>query len=152
MDFLNLRGVLCAAAALIWHVAATADQQETVVLPDASYDMRQPMHPTPAGLASKGKGPVHIYDSLQKNAANTAVDESYDGFQKVTLTPIHNLPPTGLKPAAIKDDGLPSFTGCPINFLCSDSAYPWTGWLLVGWILLMMVLGITGFLAGRSRN
>jgi hypothetical protein len=105
MDFLNLRGVLCATAALIWCVPATANQHETFAFPEASYDMRRLMHPTPAELTSEEKGQVYIYDSLEINEINAALDENFDRMQNMMFTRIHHLPPTGSGPAEVEDDG-----------------------------------------------
>ena len=104
MDFMNLRVVLCAAVALIWCVPATAHLHETIDAPDASYDMRRLMRPTPAELASEGKGRVHIYDSLEINAVNKALDENFDRIQNMMFIRIHHLPPTGSGPAEVEDD------------------------------------------------
>ena len=105
MDYLNLRGVMCAAAALVWCVPATAHVHETLALPDASYDMRRLMHPTPAELASEEKGHVHIYDSLEINEVDIALDENFDRIQNMMFTRIHHLPPSGSGPAEVEDDG-----------------------------------------------
>ena len=60
MDFLNLRGACCAAAALIWCVPAIANQHSHLASPDSPYDLRRLMSPTPAEVASEGKGHIHI--------------------------------------------------------------------------------------------
>ena len=106
MDFLNLRGVLCAASALIWCAPVTAHLHETLASSsDASYDMRRLMRPTPAELASEEKGHIHIYDSLEINEVNIALDENFDRIQNMMFTRIHHLLPTGSGPAEVEDDG-----------------------------------------------
>ena len=105
MDFLNLRGACCAAAALIWCVPAIANQHSHLASPDSPYDLRRLMSPTPAEVASEGKGHIHIYDSLEMNAVNKALDENFDRIQNMMFTRIHHLPPTGSGPAEGEDDG-----------------------------------------------
>jgi hypothetical protein len=105
MDFLNFRGVMCAAAALVWCIPATAHMHETLDVQGASYDMRRLMRPTPAELTSEEKGHIHIYDSLEINEVNRALDQNFDRIQNMMFTRIRHLPPTGSGPAAVEDDG-----------------------------------------------
>ena len=105
MDVLNLRGVIFGAAALVWCAPAIANEHSNLASSDSPYDVRRLMRPTPAELASEEKGHIHIYDSLEINAVNKALDENFERIQNMMFTRIHHLPPTGSGPAKVEDDG-----------------------------------------------
>ena len=69
MDFLHHCGAFCASIAILWCVAAHADQHANLASPEDRYDLRRLMQPSAAELASEEKGRVHIYDSLEINEA-----------------------------------------------------------------------------------
>lgn len=108
MDFLHQCGALCVPTAILCCVAAHADQHRSLASPQDRYDLRRLMHPTPAELTSEERGKVRIYDSLEINEINAALDDNFERIQNMMFTRIHHLPPTGAGPdeeVEIEDDG-----------------------------------------------
>jgi len=105
MDPRKWIGSLCAASKLLFWMPAAADQQKGHGLSDGRYDLRRLMQPSPAELASEQRGHIHIYDALEINEVNAALDENFDRIQNMMFTRIHHLPPTGSGPAEVEDDG-----------------------------------------------
>ena len=104
MDFLRYCGAFCAFTAMLWCTAANAYQHKSFDFPEDRYDLRRLMQPSAAELASEEKGRVHIYDSLQINEVNRALDENFDRIQNMMFTRIYHLPPSGSGPVVIEDD------------------------------------------------
>ena len=96
---------LCAVSALLCGMVASADQHDEQAESKDSYDLRRLMQPSAAELASEKRGHIHIYDALEINQVNAALDENFDRIQNMMFTRIHHLPPTGSGPADVEDDG-----------------------------------------------
>jgi hypothetical protein len=105
MDFLHHCGAFCASIAILWCVAAHADQHAILASPEGRYDLRRLMHPSAAELASEERGKVHIYDSLEINEVNAALDQNFERIQNMMFIRINHLPATGSGPAEVEDDG-----------------------------------------------
>ena len=86
-------------------MAANAEQHIELAVSEDSYDLRRLMQPSAAELASEKKGHIHIYDALEVNQLNAALDENFDRIQNMMFTRIDHLPPTGSGPAEVEDDG-----------------------------------------------
>mgnify|MGYP001551576226 FL=1 len=108
MHFPHHCGAFCATTALLWCVNTHAHQHESSAIPEDRYDLRRLMQPSAAELASEKKGRIHIYDSLEINEINSALDENFDRIQNMMFTRIYHLPPPGAGPddeVEIEDDG-----------------------------------------------
>jgi len=105
MDFLNRVGSLVTSSALLWCVVVYADQHEDHVIPEDRYDLRRLMQPSAAELASEERGHIHIYDSLEINEVNAALDQNFERIQNMMFIRINHLPATGSGPAEVEDDG-----------------------------------------------
>ena len=105
MDFLPHCGALCAATALLRCTAAHAQQQANLVSPAGDYALRRLNHPSAADLASEERGRVQIYDSLEINEVNAALDENFERIQNMMFIRISHLSATGSGPAEVEDDG-----------------------------------------------
>jgi hypothetical protein len=105
MDFLHHCGAFSASIAILWCVTAHADQHAHLVYPEVRHDLRRLMHPSPVELASEERGKVHIYDSLEINEVNAALDQNFERIQNMMFIRINHLPPTGSGPAEVEDDG-----------------------------------------------
>jgi hypothetical protein len=105
MHFPHHCGAFCASTAILWCVAAHADQHANLASTEDRYDLRRLMQPSAAELASEEKGHVHIYDSLEINEINAALDENFDRMQNMMFIRINHLPATGSGPAEVEDDG-----------------------------------------------
>jgi hypothetical protein len=105
LDFLHRCGAFCASFAILWCAASVADQHRNVASPEDRYDLRRLMQPSAAELTAEEKGRVHIYDSLEINEVNAALDEHFERIQSMMFVRINHLPPTGSGPAEVEDDG-----------------------------------------------
>jgi hypothetical protein len=105
MDPRKWIGSLCAASMLLCWMPAAADHKKGYGLLGDSHDLRRLMQPSPVELASEQRGHIHIYDALEINQVNAALDENFDRIQNMMFTRIHHLPPTGSGPAEVEDDG-----------------------------------------------
>lgn len=95
MDFLPHCGAFCAFPAILWCTAANAHQHENLDSPEDRYDLRRLMQPSAAELASEERGKVHIYDSLEINEVNAALDENFERIQNMMFVRINHLPAAG---------------------------------------------------------
>jgi hypothetical protein len=105
MDFLPHCGAFCAATAILWCAAAHADQHANLDSLEDRYDLRRLMQPSAAELASEDRGHVHIYDSLEINEVNAALDQNFERIENMMFVRINHLPPTGAGIAEVEDDG-----------------------------------------------
>jgi hypothetical protein len=105
MGYLHDCGAFCASSMIFWCVATDADQHEKHAVPEDRYDLRRLMQPSAAELAAEEKGRVHIYDSLEINEVNAALDENYERIENMMFIRINHLPATGSGPAEVEDDG-----------------------------------------------
>ncbi len=94
-----------AACALLSATAVSANQHPKAGDGTHDYQLRRLMQPTPAQLTAEQKGGIHIYDSLEINQVNAALDTHFDRIQHMMFTRINHLPPTGAGPAMVEDDG-----------------------------------------------
>ena len=72
---------------------------------EGSWQERRLMQPSAKQLERESKGGVFIYDGLEHNTVQRAMDEHFDRIEYMMFTRIHHLPPTGSGPAEIEDDG-----------------------------------------------
>ena len=107
MDFLHHCGALCASSTLFLCACATVDtnHRDNTAPPEARHDLRRLMHPSPAELASEERGKVHIYDSLEINEVDAALDQNFERIHNMMFIRINHLPATGSGPAEVEDDG-----------------------------------------------
>ena len=105
MDLMNRVSSLVTSSALLWCVGVYADQHESHVIPEDRYDLRRLMQPSAAELAAEERGHIHIYDSLEYNEVEAALDQNFERIQNIMFTRIRHLPPTGAGPAEVEDDG-----------------------------------------------
>ena len=64
------------------------------------------LQPTPAQLAVERRGAVVIYDGLEVNQINYAMDRHFDRIQNMMFVRIHHLPPPGAGgEVAVEEDG-----------------------------------------------
>ena len=97
--------VLTVSALLLCGAAAEAHYHEHATTPERSLDLRRLMSPTAAERGAEQSGRVHIYDSLDINAVNAALDQHFDRIQNMMFIRIRHLPPTGAGPADVEEDG-----------------------------------------------
>ena len=105
MGYLHRSNAFCAATTFLWCVGVDAHQHESPAIPEDRYDLRRLMYPSAAELASEERGKVHIYDSLEINEVNAALDENFERIQNMMFIRINHLPATGSGPAEVEDDG-----------------------------------------------
>ncbi len=94
-----------AACGLLSATAVSANQHSNAAEETHDYQLRRLMQPSPAELTTEQKGGIYIYDSLEINQVNAALDNHFDRIQHMMFTRINHLPPTGAGPAMIEDDG-----------------------------------------------
>ena len=105
MDLLHRCGAFSTAIAIMGCAMVYADQPASPETATDNDQVRRLMHPTAAELASEESGRVYIYDGLEANAVNAALDRYFERIENMMFTRIHHLPPTGAGPVEIEDDG-----------------------------------------------
>ena len=105
MDFKYFCGAFLTSIALLWCISARASHHQNDASPEERYDLRRLMQPSPAERAAEQRGHVHIYDALEINEVNAALDENFERIQNMMFTRIHHLPPTGAGSVEVEDDG-----------------------------------------------
>lgn len=105
MDQLHRIGTY--AAILVIAPTATvhaADDQPSSPTPD-DWQTGRLMTPTPSHPAAESKGQVSVYDSLDINQVEAALDASFDRIQHMMFTRVRHPAPTPNTPAYLEDDG-----------------------------------------------
>lgn len=104
MDFLNCAGTFAAILTCTSMVTVHATSHLSPSASNEDWQTRRLMAPTPSQLAAESKGQVFIYDSLDINRVDSAMDQNFDRIQNMMFIRIHHLPPTGSGPAVVEDD------------------------------------------------
>jgi hypothetical protein len=107
MDILNKVGSFFAFCAFLWCTSLHADDHKSRNISETRHDLRRLMTPSVAERASEERGSVHIYDSMEINEVNAAMDRHFDRIQNMMFTRIHHLP-SGAGAAAeaeVENDG-----------------------------------------------
>lgn len=77
----------------------------TDVQPGKNWQERRLFQPTTQQLQQERQGQVFIYDGLEQDTVQKAMDANFDRIQNMMFTRIHHLPPTGSGPAIVENDG-----------------------------------------------
>jgi len=82
MDFSYHAGAFGAASAVLLGVVAQvhADSMSVEIL---DWQLQPLMGPTPSQLAAEGRGRVFIYDSLEIDQVNAALDQHFDRVENM---------------------------------------------------------------------
>ena len=91
---------LCACTAV-----AHAGQHAALASPADEWLRNRLMNPTPSQRAAEARGQVFIYDSLNADEIDAAMNVNFDRIENMMFTRIHHLPETGSGPAEVEDDG-----------------------------------------------
>lgn len=105
MDFLHRCVTFCVVAALLWCTAVLADANPGRSTSPVDPQLRRLMQPSPAELASERRGRVYIYDSLEINQIDAALDQNFERMQHMMFIRVHHPPAAGTEPALVEDDG-----------------------------------------------
>jgi hypothetical protein len=93
----------CALAPFSFATATTSGTPS--LSPETDWQMRLLMAPTESQQVAEQRGRVFIYDSLTLGQVDAALDQHFDRIQNMMFVRIHHLPPTGVGPAEVEDDG-----------------------------------------------
>ena len=95
--------VLAVAALLFGGISPVIGVASDVVEP--SWQESRLHAPTEAQLERERSGRVFIYDGLEYNAVQEAMDQHFDRIQYMMFTQIHHPPRPGEETAYVEDDG-----------------------------------------------
>jgi hypothetical protein len=93
-------GLLIAASAIV-----NAADARVSDMPNADWQIARLMAPTASQLSSESRGQVFIYDSLDINQVEKAMDANFDRIQHMMFTRVRHPAPTPNSPAYLEDDG-----------------------------------------------
>jgi hypothetical protein len=105
MDFshrISASGALFLATATI---AVHAQDPSKSTWPSADWQVKRLMTPTASQLATETKGQVFIYDSLEINQVEAAMDANFNRIEHMMFTRVRHPAPTPDAPAYLEDDG-----------------------------------------------
>lgn len=63
------------------------------------------LNPTPGQLSAEQDGRITIYDSLEYDLVNDALDLHFDRMENMMFIRIHHLPPAGAGTTSVEKDG-----------------------------------------------
>lgn len=100
----------------LWQFAVAGALWLGVVLPgsatatDISADVdnwqeRRLLDPSESQRNQERRGLVFIYDGLDHNTVQRAMDKDFDRIQNMMFTRVHHLPATGSGPGFVENDG-----------------------------------------------
>ena len=105
MEFIHRFRDCRRVSALVVAISACAMAHADMTVSTADPQLRRLMDPTPAELVSEEQGRVYIYDSLEINQVEAALDKNFERMQHMMFIRINHLPPSGAGPAVVEDDG-----------------------------------------------
>jgi hypothetical protein len=71
----------------------------------ADWQLKRLMTPSPPQLQAESRGQVFIYDSLDINQVEAAMDENFERIQHMMFTRVRHPAPDPQTPAYLEDDG-----------------------------------------------
>lgn len=104
MDFLHRAGACAAVSITLATAAVQAESPLVIASPATDWQMRRLMEPTPSQLAAESKGQVFIYDSLEINQVESAMDKNFDRIEHMMFIRIHHPAETEGVEALVEDD------------------------------------------------
>jgi hypothetical protein len=105
MDFLHRLGAYGAIVAIAQTAVVHAADDQSSTPTHADWQTKRLMTPTDSQLAAESKGQVFIYDSLDINQVEKAMDANFHRIQHMMFTRIYHPAPTPHTPAYLEDDG-----------------------------------------------
>ena len=99
-----------------WQAAVAGALWLGVVLPGSAsatdipatennWQERRLLAPSESQREQEKRGLVFIYDGLDHNTVQRAMDKDFDRIQNMMFTRIHHLPAAGAGPAVVENDG-----------------------------------------------
>jgi hypothetical protein len=70
-----------------------------------SWQERRLMEPNQVERKHESRGKVFIYDGLEADKIDRAMDENFDRIDNMMFTRVHNPPPPGSDEPVVLDDG-----------------------------------------------
>ena len=105
MELLHRCGAIAALSLSVADVLVYADQYAALASPAQNQQIKRLMMPSDAQLAAENKGQVYIYDSLDIEKVNDAMDQHFDRIQHIMFTRTHHPPKSGGGQAEVEDEG-----------------------------------------------
>ena len=97
--------VLIAGVLMSTSAFAHASDDQAPPAGHADWQISRLMTPTPAQRTAESRGQVFIYDSLDINQAEKAMDANFDRIENMMFTRVYHPAPTPNTPAYLLDDG-----------------------------------------------
>ena len=105
LDFLHRIGAFAACFLTITATASYADQRTEQPLPVDDWQINRLMQPSQSQLAAEKEGQVYIYDALDIDLVDAAMDQHFDRIEHMMLVRIHHPPSSEGDPGVVEDDG-----------------------------------------------
>jgi hypothetical protein len=102
---LRRTGVLLAAVLISTSALAYASDDQSPPSGHADWQINRLMTPTASQRAAESRGQVFIYDSLDLNQVEKAMDANFDRIENMMFTRVYHPAPTPDTPAYLIDDG-----------------------------------------------
>lgn len=104
MEFLHHTGTFVAILTFTGFAAVPAEHASAPAYPASDWQMKRLMTPTSSQRASESKGQVFIYDSLEINKIEAAMDSNFERIQNMMFIRIHHPPESEGGTPAVEDD------------------------------------------------
>ena len=105
MEFLHRCSAITALSLSIANVMVYANHHVALASGAQDWQVKRLMMPSEAQLAAETKGQVYIYDSLDINKVNDAMDQHFDRIQHMMFTRTHHPPKSKGGQAEVEEDG-----------------------------------------------
>jgi hypothetical protein len=105
MELMHRCGAIAALSLGVASIVVYADQYAALASPAQNWQIKRLMMPSDAQLAAENKGQVYIYDSLDIDKVNNAMDQHFDRIQYMMFTHTHYPPKSGGGQAEVEDEG-----------------------------------------------
>lgn len=104
MGFLHHTGAWTAASMAVCTAFVQASDHRPPAPSQADWQIRRLMAPTSSQRASESRGQVFIYDSLEINQVETALDRNFDRIENMMFIRIHHPPESEDGEVTVDDD------------------------------------------------
>jgi hypothetical protein len=104
MKFLHHIGTFAAILVCAGFTAVHADNHLALASPANDWQLRRLMTPTPSQFSAESKGRVFIYDSLEIDQVEAAMDANFERIENMMFIRIHHPPETEGGTPTVEDD------------------------------------------------
>lgn len=104
MGILHRTGAFSAVLISTATMAVQGADNQASASPSRDWQLNRLMAPTPSQLAAESRGQVFIYDALEINQVESAMDKNFERIENMMFIRIHHPAEAEGEPPSVEDD------------------------------------------------